>query len=53
MVTTKNELAVLDQEVESFDGGDEGKRGLVFQVFTSHVEQIREISIAESGTRWV
>jgi len=53
MVTTKNVFAVLDQEVESFDCGDEGKRSLVFEVFTSHVEQIREIGIAESGTRRV
>ena len=50
---TKNVFAVLDQEVESFDGGGEGKRSLVFEVFTSHVEQIREIGIAESGTRGV
>src|ERR1035437_1327079 len=43
-------LTVLDQEVESFDGVGKGKRGLLFEVFSRHVEQIRYIGIAESGT---
>ena len=46
-------FAVLGHEVESFDGVGEGKRSLVFEIFTRHVEQIRQIGIAESGTRGV
>jgi hypothetical protein len=38
---TKTLAAMLGQEVESFDGIDEGKRRLVFEVFTGYVEQLR------------
>ena len=46
-------FAMSRQEVESFDCVGEGKRSLLLEVFTSHVEQIRQIGIAESGTRGV
>src|SRR3979411_2156619 len=44
---------VFGQKVESFDCIGEGKRRLAFEVLTRHVEQIRQIRIAESGTRGV
>src|ERR1700688_4989722 len=46
-------FAVFGQKVESFDCVGEGKRRLVFEVFTRHVEQIRNVGIAESGARGI
>jgi hypothetical protein len=45
--------AVLDQKVEGVDGIGKGKRSLVFQVFTGHVKQFRQITVAESWSRGV
>jgi hypothetical protein len=50
---TKFVLAMLDQKVERFDAIGEGQRSLLFEVFMSHIEQIRNVDIAESGTGWV
>jgi hypothetical protein len=44
-------FAVLGQKVERFDCIGEGQRSLVFEIFTRHVEQIRNVGIAESRAR--